>query len=272
MECRAVQRLLDSCRPSGEDLSAPELSAAAAHLEHCPACVERFHSVQALDTRVAELMQSVATPAGLCDRIFDRLDRTARRARRRHFAVRLAGAAIAASALLAVIFAPWPKSPAPVVVEPRLVGELVLNADAVLDAMIAAGAIAPIDVPDAGGIASISGRELNLPRPISLPREFSFEGRISVARVMFAERPIAVFRFDHPALAGTNDTDLFVLPHRQILIPILDEGPIIVGTPTRNPTIVVWTEGDTTYVAVLKGWLPKEWERLPRWPHRRPIT
>jgi hypothetical protein len=53
-----------------------------------------------------------------------------------------------------------------------------------------------------------------------------------------------------------------------LVIADLQAGTQLVDTPTRNIVLIVWTEEDTTYAAVLKDWSPRDWRPLVERPSR----
>src|SRR5262245_49787548 len=73
MDCRASLRMLEVCRPSGEDWSDAELHDAIAHVDQCPNCLGHVRGRQALDSRLAAAMQDVPIPPDLHGRIHARL-------------------------------------------------------------------------------------------------------------------------------------------------------------------------------------------------------
>ena len=126
MDCKTALRLLEVCRPTGDDLSDPGLATATAHLESCPDCLIHFRTRQAFDERVVAVVQAEPVPAGLRDRIHARLDHVA--SRRRH--LRMTAWAAAAAILLAVGISFWPKRPAePTVIDKGTLGELTILDD-----------------------------------------------------------------------------------------------------------------------------------------------
>lgn len=69
MQCSRTLELLESVRPGSDDLREPELAEAVLHLQNCPRCADEFAARQSLDQEISGLMQNVAVPAGLQQRL-----------------------------------------------------------------------------------------------------------------------------------------------------------------------------------------------------------
>ncbi len=102
MDCRTARQWLEYHRPRGSELSPPEAAALEGHLATCPECEAWGRVDRAADGRLAEAMRAVAVPAGLQDRLKNRLEADHRRAlRKRVFRVGRFAAAAAAVLLVA---------------------------------------------------------------------------------------------------------------------------------------------------------------------------
>ena len=73
MEPRQIRQQIDACRPSTDDLSLPELAELADELQCNRQLRETFARAQAVDTRIAHVMDDVSLPAGLEQRLLDSL-------------------------------------------------------------------------------------------------------------------------------------------------------------------------------------------------------
>jgi hypothetical protein len=261
MDCKTALRFLEVCRPSGADLTDPELAPALAHVEQCPECLAEFRARQSLDTRVNEVVRSVSVPAGLCERIFDRLDRTRVYRMRRRAVLWTAAAAslVIAAGILVRSFV----REAPTALAAQDLGKLIELAD------LEGQQSAPLGL-EGEQLAAWCSARLRRHRVVGTPPAvLPSVGLAGVALARLSGSLVAVFQFRYgdPAGGPTYDADVFALPRSRFAIDGTGADPVRISQ-TRNPSIIAWVEGDTTYVAVFKGWLPKEWERL-RGPSRR---
>jgi hypothetical protein len=78
---------------------------------------------------------------------------------------------------------------------------------------------------------------------------------VGIARANFCGRWVAVLRYP--------SASVFAWPQQQIKVNGLGSSPRQIHQ-TRDLTVAAWVEGDTVYVAVFKGGIPKEWERQDR--------
>jgi hypothetical protein len=251
MNCKTAQRLIESCRPSGDDLNWPELAPAAAHLEGCPDCLSRFRLHQATDARIAAVMQDVPIPDGLRGRIEARLRHTDQGRRVR----RLAGWSVAAALLIGATVALWQQTQTlnqPVAVQPT--GEWAIQT---VERAPDADVTVPGDLRDAASVAAWCTKQLakfglNVRASARLP----LSGLVGIARTTVEGRAVAVFQYDD----SRGPVDLLALPLAEFDVGSAASSPQV--WQTRNLVVVTWTEGETAYVAVLKNWSRREWQQL----------
>ncbi|MBI3464319.1 MAG: hypothetical protein HY000_14870 [Planctomycetes bacterium] len=257
MNCEIALRLMEVCRPSGEDLVDPELASLSVHLEECPECLGRLRTRQAFDAQVVKALRSVAMPEGLRERILDRLDGSVIRSRR----LRIIRYAAAALLLVGVGLSVW-------AVASNWGQKDVVQFDK-LSVLAKAELVdlqdrldAPARIQDAAGVMSWCVGELEkLDLHVHPPRDWSLSGLIGIAQYRFAGRPVAVFRYDDPSYPGTPSAFVFVWPRQQPPIQGIDSIPRLISQ-TPGLTAFAWMEGDMNYVAVFKGRVPKEFQRL----------
>ncbi|HEX3728061.1 MAG TPA: hypothetical protein VHV08_17540, partial [Pirellulales bacterium] len=70
---RRVSEGIEACRPASDDICQADLAHVAAALEHDPAARMQYERVQKWDARVTQAMEHVEVPAGLTERILERL-------------------------------------------------------------------------------------------------------------------------------------------------------------------------------------------------------
>ena len=259
MDCKSALRLMEVCRPSGEDLVAPELTSLTVHLEECPECLGRLRTRQAFDARVANLLRSVAVPEGLRERIQNRLSRSVIQARRRKVVSYVAAAA--AVLLVGVCF--WAIAQ---LTDQRTVIEITrlsipreAELEGVLDAQPPLQDPAEIENWCVGKLAALG---LNA----TPPRNWPLDGRlIGIAHARVAGYRVAVFRYEDASSPGNRSAFVFAWSQEQFFV----KG--ILSSPEPIPqngglTVSAWMEGRTNYVAVFKGGEPKDWQRLKKRP------
>jgi len=102
MDCKTARLLLDFARPQANELQAEEAGALQGHLDHCPDCHGLACNQHQFDGQLGKAMRQVEVPAGLRERLLDRLEVERGDWYRRRFAhtARLSVAAAAAVFLL----------------------------------------------------------------------------------------------------------------------------------------------------------------------------
>ncbi len=259
MDCKTAQRLMELCRSAHDDWAAPELTGAAAHLEECPDCLGQFRTRQAFDARVVAAMSAVPIPENLHDRILHRLDRVPIVRWRR--CVVAWGLAAAAVLVLAVSFAKWPKPPREPVVAASNAKALGESAVAAVDENLLKSLVeVPADLTDPIALRDWSVARLKRLRlKPTHPLRWLTTGLHAIAETTVANQRVAVFQYDY--LDGRCSADVIALPHAEFDMSALDlsRWPIY---QTRNMVVIAWTEGDTTYVAVLKNWPQQDLKRV----------
>jgi hypothetical protein len=251
MDCKTALRLLELCRPAGDDLADPGLATATAHLESCPDCLNHFRAQQAFDERVAAAVQAEPVPAGLRDRIHARLDHVDSRRRYLRMTVWAAAAAI----LLAVEISFWPQRPAePTVIDKGPLGELAILDDSDFKPL------RKLDesLRDPKAIEDWWSKELRrLKLNVDPPAAWPLDSLVAVGRTTISGRSVIVFRFDD----ARGDSDVLVLPRSDFLITNLGKAAEVVHR-TRNIVVIVSADENTTYAAVLRDWSPQDWRPL----------
>jgi hypothetical protein len=262
MDCKTALRMIEVCRPDAADLADPELAPVSAHLEQCPECLRRFRTRQAWDDRLAQVVQSVPVPLGLRERILAKLDRPVDRHRVRTLRLLFPLAGAAALVILSVSAALLSRSGRhPSAPQVELLDNIAVRfADAPLDSELPV----PAKLSRAEQVAQWCKKELQVVGV--LPANCPVHGLSRVARASLARSWVAVLRYDDPRAPGTRDVDVFVCPNTLLQLEDVGEHPRLARTRTRNLEVVAWVEGDITYVAVCRGWLPEEWESLRHQP------
>ena len=69
MDCQTALKILEVARPGSDDLSDPDLAAAAEHVESHADCRDEFLRRQNLDRQIGQVMRDVPVPAGLKERL-----------------------------------------------------------------------------------------------------------------------------------------------------------------------------------------------------------
>lgn len=69
MNEQELREAIDACRPNGEDLRLPEMSALAEVLAHDPRWQAVFARTQRCDAAIGQAFEDVPIPAGLCERL-----------------------------------------------------------------------------------------------------------------------------------------------------------------------------------------------------------
>lgn len=253
MDCKTALRLLEVCRPTGDDMADLGLTTATAHLEACPDCLNQFRARQAFDERVAAAVQAEPVPAGVRARIHARLDRVA--SRRHYIRLTVWSAATAAAILLAVGISFWPQRPAvPTVIDKDPLGELAILDDSDFKPLRKLDG----SLRDPKAIEDWWSKELRrLKLNVEPPAAWPLDSLVAVGRTTISGRPVIVFRFDD----ARGDSDVLVLPRSDFLITNLGKGAEVIHR-TRNIVVIVSTEEDTTYAVVLRDWSPRDWRPL----------
>lgn len=248
MECKTALRLMDVCRPSGDDLSDPELIPLTGHLEECSECLGRFRTRQAFDAHTAKAVRAVAVPSNLRERIIQKVDRSVIRARRRF--IHYATAAAAAAILLVgtgLFFAFGLRTDQKLVIaKGHLEGFTELQPEDVIDVPAGENRL------EQWCVQKLQSLKV---RAVPPPQAMLAYPLVGVARANFRDRWVAVFRY--------QSASVFAWPQQQIEVNGLNSTPQQIEK-TRDLTVVAWVEGDTVYVAVFRGGIPKEWEQQDR--------
>ncbi len=69
MDCQTALEILEVVRPGSDDLSEPNLAAAAAYIELHADCRNEFLRRQNLDRQIGRVMRDVSVPTGLKERL-----------------------------------------------------------------------------------------------------------------------------------------------------------------------------------------------------------
>ena len=254
MDCKTALRLLDVCRPTGDDLADPGLATATAHLEACPDCLSQFRARQVFDERVAAAVHAEPVPTGLRARIHARLDRAA--TRRRYLRAAVWSTAAAALVLFSTGIFFWTGHiDKATVIDKSTLSDLANRDDIHFDELRQFES-SPADSESLARECAELLSQLKL--SVRWPQALRLNGLYAVGRTTFFDRPVAVFRFRDPR----GECDILAFPRSQFVIPDLEAGMQLIDTPTRNIVLIAWTEEDTTYAAVLKDWLPRDWKPL----------
>jgi hypothetical protein len=75
MDCKTARLLFDFVRPRAGELDAAELAAFEQHLAGCPECDSLSRAERGVEFAMGKAMRAVEVPAGLRDRLMERLDR-----------------------------------------------------------------------------------------------------------------------------------------------------------------------------------------------------
>jgi hypothetical protein len=75
MDCKTARLLFDFARPQAGELDAAELAAFEQHLAGCPECDALARAERGVEFAFAKAMRAVEAPAGLRNRLMERLDR-----------------------------------------------------------------------------------------------------------------------------------------------------------------------------------------------------
>ncbi|MFV0441943.1 MAG: hypothetical protein ACK5Q5_00070 [Planctomycetaceae bacterium] len=241
MDCRQALTLLEAGRPDRSDWDAPELDAAAQHVDHCEDCQTVLANREQWDALLTEAFQSVAIPAGLTDRLLA--------------AVELSPASVTAPAAPAVL----PRR------SRRWFGWITAAV-----ALIAVGLVSWR--MGSGGMPSIALADLyqqvdqQLLEATSSEQQRPFSGDFNslpsdpIWREAVAGRsPVgldfdgqpgseaAAYRFTAGRLAGW----LIVLPRERVHSPPVEEIPVHANFQYGAHPRVAWTTGEMVYVCVL---------------------
>ena len=258
MDCKIARRLMEVCRPSGEDLVAPELAVLGAHLEECPECLGRLRARQAFDSQIVKALRCPAVPEGLRERILDGLNHSVIRTRRLK-AIRFAAAAlllVGAGLLL------WRAAPTWGHKHAIRFDELAVLAKPELEGGLWDPQEAPRTIRNAPGVKSWCVQELEkLNLNAAPPEEWPLTGLMGIARADLEGRRVAVFRYDDPSSPGNRSAFVFAWPRQQLPILGINSSPKQIPQ-TGDLTAFAWMEGEMNYVAVFMGGEPKEWQRL----------
>ncbi len=116
MDCKTARLVLEFLRPGAGETDAAELAAFEQHLAGCPECDASARAERGLDHAFAKAMRAVEVPAGLRNRVLDRLERERGASSLRRFghAGRLAAAAAAVVLAVWAVYA-WRQSHLPAV-------------------------------------------------------------------------------------------------------------------------------------------------------------
>jgi len=261
MDCKTARRILDACRPASDDLQFPEFGAAAAHVDACTDCLDQVRARGAFDESIAGAMRRVPVPDQLRERILARLDRQ-RIWHRRHVVV--VATALAAAVLIAVGMALWmPRdlSLVSIAENPRRLGELVVAAvdeHDQRDSFEIARTSATQDPPTA--VRQSLERAM---KTLRVSATMTAKWPVSALRAIWAMpvkgQKVAVFTFDDMR----GDVDIIAFPHNRFDVRRIVQAPQPIYS-TRDFVVVAWSEGDTTYLAVLRGWSPGDLKPLVR--------
>ena len=258
MDCKTAANLIELCVPAEEAGGPPERADIAEHLEECPTCLERFRACQAAEPRIARSMQSVPVPAGLRERILTHLAAAPVPLERRRLVRRVlfpAAAAIVAVVAGSLLFWTSRRQPDVVRISARGLGEQARAVTLENELWVPAA--------QAGEVVPWCIRQLAMLRLDATPPQTSrLVGLSGIARANLDNWWVAVFRYidprgPHNGLA--SNADVFACPRDRFLVPGLSATPVRVSDETQGQLVFAWVEGDTIYVAVLKGW-PGPWE------------
>jgi hypothetical protein len=108
MDCKTARTLFPFDRSLGAELDADEAEALANHLTECAECRQLRQGEQAIDAHMGQAMRDVPVPAGLRDRLLNRLAED-RRAMYRRQLIRGACALAAAFLIAALGWFFWPR-------------------------------------------------------------------------------------------------------------------------------------------------------------------
>jgi hypothetical protein len=75
MDCKTARLLFDFVRPKSGELDAAELADFEQHLAGCPECDSLSRAERGVDFAIGKVMRAVEVPAGLQNRLMERLDR-----------------------------------------------------------------------------------------------------------------------------------------------------------------------------------------------------
>jgi hypothetical protein len=255
MDCKTALRTLEVCRPSGDDVMDAEISLATAHVEECTDCLSHVRARQSFDARVAATMQAVLVPHDLRDRIQDRVQSIV--TRRRYLQRASWFGAAAAVILIAACGYFWPRAhQTPIEIDWKSLSELAILDPSEIDELREV----PINLKDARGVEAWCSKQLSQLRlSVSLPAIWRPLSLVAVGRATIQDRRAAIFRFQD----ARGDSEVLALPHEKFHITNLGKVTRLVVS-TGDLVVIAWAEQDTTYVAVLKGWSPEDWQPLVR--------
>jgi hypothetical protein len=272
MDCKRAEQLLEICRAPRDELDGPEDGELASHIEQCPACLERYRACRSSDARIARAMQAVAVPGGLCAKILAGLDASVPRPPRRVAALPgLARVLVAAGVLVALGTLFWSRPPHP---GTRSVQAADLGEHAVARAKPESARWVPAGL-ESRQLAAWCLEQLEQLRvpPVPSPERHRLVNLVGVARASLEESWVAVFLYRDPRgpeLAEASNADVFACPRSRLVVTGLSTQPLkVYGSQGRF--VFAWVEGETVYVAVLKGWVPRAWEPLDN-PRRPDLT
>src|SRR5262245_5911450 len=103
MDCDNARLFLPFLTPGGKDLNGAEAAELHAHLEQCTTCNGLAMNGNRVDQSLGRAMRAVPVPAGMKERLLQRLAEE-RGARRRKWLLRSAPVALAAAAVLLALF------------------------------------------------------------------------------------------------------------------------------------------------------------------------
>ncbi len=258
MDCKTVLRMLESCRPTGDDLAQSELAPVAVHLEECTECLGQFRARQLLDGQIATSIQAVPVPAGLRERIHSRLDRTTRRHLRLRPSLWTGVAAAAAILIAAAGICFWPhENDSIVAINIMEFGQsdlAILEANEIEDSRSV-----PSSIGDALALSSWCDKQIRQLKVRAKPStRWPIQNLNAIGRTNIKGRAVAVFQYTD----SNGSSDLLALPSSHFNVTGMKAGTMLLHRTRSNYVVVAWQEAGTTYVAVLKGWPPEEWRRL----------
>lgn len=257
MDCKTALEILELGQAREPGASDPDLAGASAHVESCPHCLIQMDTRRAFDSEVSRAMRSVAVPADLRDRIHLQLERrgSSRRIIRRVFWP--VSAALAASLIIgATLYFRPAARPQPLELATERLGDLVILDPSSIEDLRVATTI----FNDVAAVRAWSSKQAGaLKLSADIPQFWPAEALTGVGRTSILGRRIALFRYQD----DRGESDVLAFPHAEFQITHLRKGFQVVAH-TRNLVAIAWSERDTTYVAVLKGWSSDDWEPMTR--------
>jgi hypothetical protein len=103
MDCKHARLLLEFAHPRGKELEGGEAEALEGHLADCPECGALAHQERRLDDHLGRAVRAVPVPAGLRERLLNKLS-VERDAWYRRLVLRTAGLVAAAAAVVLLVW------------------------------------------------------------------------------------------------------------------------------------------------------------------------